>query len=263
MKIFHSIITMACLSIVSHALPLDDHGIKGWLWYKHSIKKNHLPKEFDKDNTLNSNPQKPQLLTYRDRLKKEQEMFEEIQARAVVEPTLFNVQAFQKAQNLLLTQSVDFGKLWMVASLLDSKNYKTSDPSYPLHRKIYNAQEEKKLDSQIRTFAKTFGLFFVFKENCSYCHGFAPIVKEFIDTYGFDYKAISPDGQNLPDFPKAIADNGMIKRINPDGIYPSLYLVNPHTREVIPLSRGLVNLTELRTNMKLIINNFKRIKNHA
>ncbi len=254
---------MICLTSLCQALPWNEQGMKGWLWYKNPPKKGvskQTEKEGIKPKSTVEKTANP--TSYRDRLKKEQDVFEEIQARAVVEPTLQNVQALQQAQNILMNQSEGFGKLWMLASLLDARNYRESEQPYPLHRKVYKEKEDKKLDKQIKNFAKTFGLFFVFKQSCPYCHEFAPIVREFIDTYGFEYKAISPDGHPLLEFPDVVADNGAIQTINKEGIYPALYLVNPQTREVIPLSRGLVNLTELRSNMKLIIESFGR-KSHG
>lgn len=255
MKISNLVSLLVLVTSTSHALPWSDQATKGWLWYKAMPKKAIPLKQTDKKDTQNtpSSAKDVKVLTYRDRLKKEQEDFEEIQAKAVVEPTLQNVQAFQRAQNILMNQSEHFGKLWMVASLLDAKSYSESSNPYPLHRQVYQEKEDQKLDQRIRNFAKSFGLFFIFKKECPYCHKFAPIVREFVDTYGFNYKAISPDGSPLPEFPDAVADNGAIQIVNKRGIYPALYLVNPNTGDVIPLANGLVNIDELRSNMKLIM----------
>ncbi|WP_010303307.1 conjugal transfer protein TraF [Candidatus Odyssella thessalonicensis] len=230
---------------------------KGWLWYKKIAKPKKVIKEeaASKPPLTAPAPEKP--VTYRDRLKQSQEQFEEIQAKAVMEPTLANVQNLYRAQNVMMDQATVFEKLWMLASLLDAQGYRESDQPFPLHRKIYQEKEEKQLDRQIKQMTRQFGLFFVFKQDCPYCHEFAPIVRQFIDQYGFEYKAISPQGQRLPAFPDAVADNGTIQILNPEGIYPALFLVNPTTRDVIPLARGLVNLSELRENMKIIIDSLK------
>lgn len=198
-----------------------------------------------------------ELPSYRERMKKVQEKFEEIQSKAVLEPTLENVQILQRAQATIMDQSEGFAKMWMLASMVNSENYKESDQPYPAHRQIYKEQQNKKLDEKIRDLTKTYGLFFIFKKDCPYCHEFAPLVKEFIKTYGFEYKAISPDGSPLPEFPDTQNDNGAIQLLNPEGIFPVLYLVNPETNEVIPLSRGLVNLDHLKDNMKTIVHHLE------
>jgi conjugal transfer pilus assembly protein TraF len=71
--------------------------------------------------------------------------------------------------------------------------------------------------------------------------------------YGFESKAISADAKALELFPDAETDNGTISVLNPEGIFPSLFLVNPQSRQVIPLARGLVSLSQLRENFKVII----------
>lgn len=257
MTVFRSLIIFAaCSMTTAYGDAWKESGINGWLWYKAQPKRKGPPKA---EKTV-TGPQGPKELTYRERLKKEQEEFEEIQAKAVVEPTLENVQAMQRAQNNLVDQASAFQKLWMLASLLNAQNYHEAAQPYPIHRKLYQEKEEKKLTQQIRQLARNFGIFFIFKKECPFCHEFAPIVREFIDTYGFEYKAISPDGSPLPQFTDAVADNGTLAVINPEGIYPALFLVNPQTREVVPLSRGLVNSDELRSNMKLIIESLGRLR---
>ena len=262
MKSSKLIIPLISLTSFCQALSWNEDIRKGWLWYKSSPKKTVYKQPEKAENNSNTLSKGTKPLTYRDRLKREQEEFEELQARAVMEPTLQNVQVFQRAQSILMNQAEHFSKLWMLASLLDASNYNEASQPYPLHRKIYKEKEERKLDKKIRDLSKQFGLFFIFKKECPYCHKFAPIVRDFIETYGFEYKAISPDGSSLPQFPDVVIDNGTLQIINPDGIYPALYLVNPQTRDVIPLARGLINLEELRSNMKLILESFGR-KSHA
>ncbi|MBX9804249.1 MAG: conjugal transfer protein TraF [Alphaproteobacteria bacterium] len=217
---------------------------KGWLWYKKTL----LPmkKENKKDTTS-------KVLTYSGRMEVLRKNFEEIQAKAILEPTLDNVQVMQQAQNAIMNRATEFEKYWMLASLLTSQNFRSSDQPSPQHRKVYQVQFDRQLDQKIRSLAKTYGLFFIFKEDCPFCHEFAPIIKDLMNLYGFDVKAISADGKALELFPDAEADNGTIAVLNPEGIYPSLFLVNPQSRQVIPLARGLVSLSQLRENFKVII----------
>lgn len=228
---------------------------KGWLWYKKQpkpvITKDTKPNNTSAAQTQRSPKQAPP--TYKERLKKIQQNFAEIQARAVIEPTLENVQAMQRAQNFFIERSTEFTNVWMLSNLLSPENYRPEDQPYPQQRKLYKEQQQQQLTHKIKALAQQFGLFFVFKQDCPYCHQFAPIVREFVDTYGFDYKAISPEGSALPEFPDAVADNGTIALLNRDGIYPALFLVNPHNQQVIPLARGLVNSEALRDNFKTII----------
>lgn len=225
---------------------------KGWLWYKAIPKtKKVLKKEPSKVISQES-------LTYQERLQKVRANFDEIKAKALLEPTLRNVSDFLKAQEAILKRADYFQEMGMVATLLNASSYRESDQPFPVHRKIYEREAEKQLEQEIQNLTQQYGIFFLFKNDCPYCHQFAPIVREFLNAYPFDFKAISKDGLPLKEFPEAVPDNGTISVINPEGIYPSLFLVNPRTREVIPLARGLVNLPELKANIKTIIQYLKK-----
>jgi conjugal transfer pilus assembly protein TraF len=235
---------------------------KGWLWYKRTLPT--MKREPKKDTTSKE-------LTYSGRMENLRKNFEEIQAKAILEPTLDNVQVMQQAQNVIMNRATEFEKYWMLASLLTSQNFRDSDQSSPQHRKIYQEQLDRQLDQKIRNLAKTYGLFFILKEDCPYCHEFAPIVKDLMNLYGFEGKAIggrpstggrpltgsrpstSADRKAIELFPDAENDNGTIAVLNPEGIFPALFLVSPQSRQVIPLARGLVSLSQLRENFKVII----------
>jgi conjugal transfer pilus assembly protein TraF len=234
---------------------------RGWLWYKRVVPQ-RSPQRFKERRA--DIPQAPQNQALQDsdfqksypysvQMEKIRKTFDELQAKAILEPTLENVQRMQNAQNIIINRSTAFEKVWMLASLVSAGNYRESDQPSPMHRKISQEQSERHLDRQIRHYAKTFGLFFIFKKGCPWCEEFAPIVKRFVETFGFEVKAISPDGEPLALFPDAISDNGTISQINPEGIFPCLFLVNPRSRQVIPLSRGLVSFSDLRENFNVII----------
>ena len=188
--------------------------------------------------------------------------FEELQAKAILNPTLENVQAFQKAYNSIVNRSSSFEKTWMLSSLISGESYRESDQPSPKHRKIYREQIDKQLEEDISVLAKTHGLFFIFKNDCPYCHEMAPVVRQLVDQYHFAIKAISPDGEGFKEFPEAVKDNGTISQINPEGVFPTLFLVNPGSGQTIPLARGLTSPSELKDNLKVIIR-FLKEQPHA
>ena len=222
---------------------------KGWLWYK------RVPQEITREHKqTNASPEAARNdEIYTRQMETIRKNFEEIQAKAILQPTLDNVKQMQKAQQIIMSRATAFEQMWMLASLLSAETYRASDQDAPLHRKIYQEQTEHQLDQQIRALAKTHGLFFIFRNACPYCHEFAPVVSQLADGYGFNVKAISPDGQPLELFPQTVRDNGTIAQLNPQGIFPCLFLVNPQTRQVIPLARGAVSFSQLRQNFKVII----------
>lgn len=241
----------------------------GWSWYKEVPKPRpsspQRPKITGPSETQENSAPKDDFYPYTQHMEKFRKDLEESLSKAVLFPTLENVREAQKFHNLVMTQATGFQNAWMLASLLSSQNYRESDQASPLHRKIYQEKEEQKLDKDIQNLAKTFGIFFLFKKGCRYCHEMAPIIKKVSEQYHFDIKAISPEGEPIEGFENAAKDNGTIGQINPEGIFPSVFLVNPGTRHVIPLARGLTSPSELKENFKVIIRYLKEefLKRHG
>jgi conjugal transfer pilus assembly protein TraF len=232
----------------------------GWSWYKEaplrpkSDEKDRDQKLQSKSGTQNSYAHTKQM----DTLRKD---FEELQAKAILDPTLENVREFQQAYNNIINRSTNFEKAWMMTSVLSPEGYRESDQSSPVHRKIYQEKMDKQLEEDIFVLSKTFGIFFIFKNDCPYCHEMAPTVRNLRDRYHFAIKAISSNGQTIEGFPEAVKDNGTIGQINPEGIFPALFLVNPHSGQTIPLARGLTTPSELKENFKVIIQFLKEQTN--
>ena len=199
---------------------------------------------------------------YTREMEKARKDFEELQARAILNPTLENVQAFQRAYNQIVNRSSNFEKTWMVSSLLSGENYREADWPSSRHRQIYQEKMEKQLEEDIFALAKTHGLFFLFRKDCPYCHEMAPAVRQLADRYHFAIKTISPDGQPIEAFRDAVRDNGTIGQMNPEGVFPMVLLVNPRSGQTIPLARGLISPTELKENFKVIIQ-FLKEQAHA
>lgn len=239
----------------------------GWSWYKDAPlkqKKNNKEKSKNQQSKAahSSEDDSERQYAYTKQMEKMKKDFEELQAKAILNPTLENVARFQKEYGVVVNRSTDFEKAWMTSSLLSAANYRESDQPSPMHRKIYQEKTEKQLEEDIFALAKTYGVFFIFKQDCPYCHEMAPTVKQLVDRYGFNIKAISPDGHAIEGFPDVVKDNGAISQINPEGVFPVVFLVNPHSGQTIPLARGLTNLSELKENFKVIIQYLKE-QTHA
>ncbi|MGV8948502.1 MAG: conjugal transfer protein TraF [Candidatus Paracaedibacter sp.] len=224
---------------------------QGWSWYIDPPKRSKPKKQTRDQETPSTKVETSYVHT--EEMEKLRKGFEELQAKAILNPTLENVQAFQKAYNSIVNRSSSFEKTWMLSSLISGESYRVSDQHSPKHRKIYQEKTDKQLEEDIVGLVRTHGLFFIFKNDCPYCHEMAPIVRQLVDQYHFEVKAISPDGETLKEFPEAVKDNGTISQINPEGVFPTLFLVNPNSGQTIPLARGLTSPSELKDNLKVII----------
>ena len=229
---------------------------EGWFWYREekALKEEGIVAK----KTLSPLTPSSKLLTARDKVKYIQDNFEEATAQAILNPTLSNVQHVMTLQRQIIDRSSEFQETWMQASLFEGQHMRASDNGTPVHRKIMQEQKEKELHQKLRRLAKETGLFFIFREDCKFCHAFAPVVKEFSREYGFEVKAISGDGGVLKEFPDAVSDNGMIDKINVKRVYPALFLAHPPTGSVIPVAWGVTTPSQLLDNFSIIIKALER-----
>ena len=251
---------MAGFCFQIQAAPFYAQHEQGWFWYQKAEKNAGTdPRKVLSDAIDKKKPVPSQkVLTAQQKVKRIQKDFEEATARAILNPSLANVQNVMTLQRQIIDRSSEFQEMWMQASLFEGQHLRPTDNGTPIHRKLMQEQKEQELQQKIRKLAKETGLFFIFKESCPYCHAFAPVVKEFAQEYGFEVKAISRDGAKLKEFPDTVPDNGIIQKINVKGIYPSLFLAHPPTSHVIPVAWGMTTPVQLLENFSTIIKALER-----
>lgn len=178
---------------------------------------------------------------------------ERLKARAVLHPSFDNVRAYMQLQKCLIQKASVFARRWLeVVYTTPSLDYTRLHPTSQAARHVYLDMERQKTYSRIRLLAQTHGLFFFFSGDCPYCKNFAPIVKMFSDTYGWNVLAISMDGSTLPEFPEAVQDNGSSARLGIT-LTPTLLAISPKYKEVIPLSYGMTSHDQIIDRIRVLI----------
>ena len=247
MNIIHLTVLFFLSAICSAAKPSfmpSQKDPEGWLWYK------ELPKAQKSKLAIPKKVKDPVK-----EVEKVKKAFEVASARAMLNPTFKNVQLAQHLQREIIEKATAFQKMWSWVTMLDASNYDPKSHGNRVHRELLQEEENQLLQHNLTEMAKTYGLFFFFKESCPYCHAFAPIVKQFAKDYGFEVKAVSYDGGALEDFPSASLDNGAVRKLNPQLIFPALLLVNPDSGDVVPLSWGMNARSVLDQQANLIYTN--------
>ncbi|KAB2836816.1 MAG: conjugal transfer protein TraF [Caedimonadaceae bacterium] len=237
------------------AAGFDHRPPEGWLWYKDPSPE-VLKKQSEKQPQTASEKVKgtrAKGLRPQEKLAKIRENFEEAMAESILHPTLQNVARTKHLHDQMIKGSEKFSELWTISALTETRGHEASTNLNPLNRRIYEQQKAQQLENKLKKLSKHFGLFFVFKMDCPYCHQFAPLVKEFGENFGFELKGISKEGGNLPGVSNSSKDNGILSLINPEGVYPALFLANPNTQEVIPIAWGMVSYSELLQNIETIL----------
>ena len=231
---------------------------QGWFWYQQPPTPPQTPQpKAEASSAL------PKALSAQDHLKQIQESLEEATARAILHPTLLHVQEVMTLQRQILNRASQFQEVWMQASLFEGQHQRPEDNPTPVARQLMKADQETNLNQKLRQLAQQTGLFFVFDTSCSHCHAFAPLLKQFAQEHGFEVKAISKQGEALKEFPNTVKDNGIIARLNPQGVYPALFLAHPPTGQVIPVAWGLTTPTQLRDNFATVLKALEEKTFHA
>jgi conjugal transfer pilus assembly protein TraF len=149
----------------------------------------------------------------------------------------------------MIDRSKTFSEVWM--QTVFQNPYLDHTLVSPVNQKARHIQldlQKQQLKNLITNLSKDYGLFFFFGSNCEYCHGFAPIVKQFSQNYGWEVLAISVDGGALKEFPNPVKDNGLLQQWNVE-MLPALFAVNPNTGHVIPIAYGMISLDQMETRI--------------
>lgn len=237
---------LICFPNTSFAHAFFDEHAQGWFWYEEGL-------QVQKPENKNS----PSIfLSPTQQMKVYQRQVEDSLNLAILNPSEANLKAYAKNYFETIKKAQHFTDAYQLMVLKNpSLDYSLKFPTSPLAQRIYAKQKEDRLQIAIQEFARTHGFFFFFSPLCQYCHLFAPIVKEFSEKYGIAVLAINLDPKSHPDlkeFPNALPDKGAA-RLFKITYLPSLFVVNPKTREVIPIANGFINLEQLEENLKRII----------
>lgn len=178
--------------------------------------------------------------------------------KAVVSGNPRDVLAYIKEQKKLMDQSETFAKAWQVAILTHPEyDERVKNPQAQYARHGLYEEQQKVREKMIKGLSKEYGLFFFFKKDCHFCHGFAPIVEGFSRVYGWDVLPITLDGGSLPEFPNAKPDNGISKELGVT-VTPALVAVHGRTGKMIPLAYGAVSLEEIERRVETLITHLQK-----
>ena len=172
---------------------------------------------------------------------------------AWVNPTPQNLKAYQEMQKDLMDRSQTFATVWMQSVFQNPElDHTLVSPVNQQGRHLHIDLEKERTARTIQNLSQEYGLFFFFSGDCPYCHQFAPIVKRFAETYGWEVIAISVDGGPLGEFPNAQNDNGLFEAWGLK-VLPSLFAVNPKTKSTIPIAYGLTSLDEMENRIMTLV----------
>lgn len=228
-----------------HADPFFDDHERGWFWYEDPqvLEDEKLEKPLPQKEVSPKEEKKPEAeKTAVERLKEVTNHLNELKAKAILEPTIQNVQAYQEYQMKVVNQSQKFSKAWMYNVIQDpTLDDEVKNPALQTARFAVYEKENEEIQKMVASLKESYGLFYFYSGACKFCDVFTPLVKSFADKHGWEVLAISMDGAPSKVFSNWQVDNGIAANMKISTV-PSLFAINPQTGHVIPIANAPVGV---------------------
>jgi len=212
---------------------------EGWWWY-------HDP-ELEQDDFSKVDPKLIVVsLDNAKTVKETKEIWQAALETSLIQPTRNNVLRMMYAKQWFMERGEVF------ANVVQRARWQTTELDYSLIRPVntsaintYKVEREKENNANMLGLAQEgAGIFFFMSSTCPYCAAMAPTMQAIQNEYGIQVMAITIDGQGLPEFPQARADNGIGERLGLDTV-PAYYLVTPEDDQIVPIGAGVLTKTEI------------------
>jgi conjugal transfer pilus assembly protein TraF len=173
--------------------------------------------------------------------------------QAIDSPSPENVAAYFYLQRLMMDKAHRFTDVAHEVVISDPRldeNVRRPISSFAVQ--AANRAASRTSQDSLTLIAKSTGILFFFRSDCTYCHLQAPLLKVLEDRYGFKVYPVSLDGLPMPGglYPEFHHDQGQAAQLGVQAT-PSIFLLNPPGK-VLPLSQGILSLDDL-TNRILTV----------
>lgn len=190
------------------------------------------------------------------RLKAISEKLDELKARAILEPTTQNVQAYISFQREQLDRASDFADVWRRAIWQNPElDYTLERPINALGKKTWTTQRTAQRDAALSAISQRYGVFYFYSSGCAACEVFSPIIRGVSDRFGMTVMAVSIDGGPNAAFPNYLIDTGQFQAMGMAGKQvPALVLFDTVTKQPMPIGYGVMAADEVMDRIFTLTN---------
>ena len=203
-----------------------------------------------------SSPQTQPNISAAVRLKAISEKLDELKARAILEPTTQNVQAYISFQREQLDRASDFADVWRRAIWQNPElDYTLERPINALGKKTWTTQRTVQRDAALAAISQRYGVFYFYSSGCAACEVFSPIIRGVSDRFGMTVMAVSIDGGPNAAFPNYLIDTGQFQAMGMAGKQvPALVLFDTVTKQPMPIGYGVMAADEVMDRIFTLTN---------
>jgi len=221
----------------------------GWHFYCEEAK---VKKQKDTKEKEEKKPQ-VQKLTPQQELKEIQEELEKRKALAILYPTENNIKNYIIYQRQQLDRSSIFAQQWQRTVWSNPElDYSLVRPTNAVGNIAWTDDRIEKEKAVLKELElhKRYGIFFIYKSTCPYCHSYSPIIKAFAERYNLTIIPITLDGIKLGEFPNSLTENGQLKTLGITNItVPATLIYDNQNKQIIPIGYGTLTQDELTSRI--------------
>lgn len=218
---------------------------RGWLWFEQKALENK-----EKHKNFQEIQKKITPDEAREELAKFKKEMDDKRAIMMTRPTAETVRDYMEMEAIMWKDAFSLERAHKEAQFKYPHLFdKSKEPTNVHAVKFKRGLEIKAREKKVQTFAQDFDLVLFSKEDCAYCHEFAPVLKSFSEKYGFITEEISMDGtmtglfqgRQMPQLGKSLG----IKAT------PTIVAVSKDGKQAFELIRGYVTISELEEYVDL------------
>jgi conjugal transfer pilus assembly protein TraF len=172
---------------------------------------------------------------------------------AVYDPSPENVLAWSKMKTRLVsnadTMSNVHQRLMWANPEMDFSV--TGRPTSQVGMATFDGERAKNRRQTVSKLSRTHVLYYFFRSDCPHCRAFSPMLKAFAQATEMRVFAVSLDGQPLPDYPDAQADNGIAEVLKVAAV-PAVFIADPAAGTITPIGYGAMSEEQLFERLDLV-----------
>lgn len=200
------------------------------------------------EETSQENKEEDEMQQYRTKLEDMQKELEDKKIRAVVDPTPEHIEEYMAYQNKMLDQSSEFTDVWRrVVWGSPELDYSLKVPTNTMAKHRWIDEKNENISKVLKNLNERYGLFFIYRSDCPYCHKYSPVIRSFGEAYDIDIVPITIDDKFIEGWENStITDLSAVKRMGIEITkVPATILYDNKEKKVIPVGFGILSKSDL------------------
>lgn len=240
------------LLAVSLLLSINSFGLyrgQGWSWYS-------IPAvDYTEDAPTQANTATPPT-TYSEKMERFQAHYKEALNKAVLTQDVEDVADAARLHKWMMEQSQNYGTaMKQVLLKYPELSNEIKFPTAQLARQVAYQEKKATRKQAIEQLSKTHGLFYFYQGGSPYDQTMAQSVQDLADEYGIALIGFAVDGQPLPQIKNNKPHSKQMQNLGVKAL-PALFLVNPKTKQSMPLAYGFIAQDDVKDRFVDLATNY-------